>query len=464
MQHIYVSILALLALTPITVYARWLEIMEVEVTGYNEETNQFIKKAVGTALWTDWNVAPGYRNRRNFIDPWTGECSDYFMAKEGSFIDTVAYWNGRVNPEFPNYLLRLEIHNGEGCQDDDPLIIALDSPTGYSSYQVPDPVGANNWEPDIQDFGAMEEESEASEQEDIDQILGAPEYGISESLRGNMVNVENPFWEPQINEDVPLVGGATFWDLYNSPDNDIEEEEEIEDYHDPAPDGRPSVKKLAKRASMDGSDRVPGYSTPQNSNRIQNIPPNPRGVTRQDFLELDDGFPLSPAFRATRRLEFSDLEDVFENPIRQGTGVADWDPLVISEDEDPEPMPADEIDSPSVPNPGFLDIPFEDFRITLDEDVGIEDPLKLLGSKTPPRNAMRFLMNNGNHPANNEDYVSEKSGSPPADAFASRAVNIQVAQLFPDYQYEDPVSFKFVFDPYVIHDANSPGVPVIIDV
>ncbi|KAK6540197.1 hypothetical protein TWF694_009016 [Orbilia ellipsospora] len=439
----------LFLLTPLKTSARWLEAIHWQITGI-DKAGEFTHRPAGRTLWTDWDVPPGVYNKRNFRDPWDGDCSNDFVPAEAPdvFLGLVAYYGGNVNPNDPAYLLRVEIHEGEGCQDPDPLIIALDSDSGFGAHEVDGDALFRGGYMEIEDAETVLDNGE-EDQEDI--------YD-SEIQEEDALNLENPG-----QGNIPPA--TDFWNLYY--DDLSEEEEEEESFLSPQINNNRLTKRApppsGSKQSQSLSHSFSGPKSPETN--LENL----REQQRNPFRRLNFDAEAGEYVPASEQPGY--IESKFQNPknaFEQEGYQAGWDPLQITSsitEEAEQSLINNQINkndiSPSVPSPKRIPAPrFEDLRVQLDNDVSIDDPQGLLGGNTHSqrRSTLKFLMNEGRH-VPDSSTVDDQSASqnwypgPPIESGPGTSAGHEYTGLFPIYKFEDPVSFRFVFDPYVIHDV-----------
>ncbi|KAF3925416.1 hypothetical protein AA313_de0204594 [Arthrobotrys entomopaga] len=385
------------------------------------------------------------------------------------FLGVLAYHSGDVNPNDPAYLLRVEIHEGAGCQDPDPLVIDLDTkPGGYSADdQTSDYESAMG--------GGMEIEEGEIIREDPEEVSPGYLYSSAIEEEDNLNGPDGP--DQQVNVEGNKIPAADFWKYYYENHEDEEEESELSEELEESFDSSPRRNnRLVKRAPP-----PKGSKQSQSSQQQQQSP-----FRKLDFNDLTDGFPPENEEAEPGYI----LESKFQNP-NNGVGYLDpdeedWDPFKIEspliktlkEEQNPQDEPlltnngGKNLDiSPSVPSPQKLRIPatpFEDVKVHIDPDVSIQDPEGLLGGDTPPRrrNTLKFLMNEGRHvpeSSNVDDQSVSQAWYPtpplknPDDISAAGEIanRLTMFPLFPVYQFEDPISFRFVFDPSLVHDVTA---------
>ncbi|KAF3937553.1 hypothetical protein ABW19_dt0204023 [Dactylella cylindrospora] len=127
MQHKYLeptalSLLLSLYLYPCTASARWFE--AIQSVKLRRGIDQY--DDVGKTKWSDWANLDPRSNIKQFGE--NGGCFNNIVTKSGAVLHTIRYFPEDVNPAWPFYIDRLEIHSVPDCADNGPLIVPMDNP------------------------------------------------------------------------------------------------------------------------------------------------------------------------------------------------------------------------------------------------------------------------------------------------------------------------------------------------
>ncbi|KAK6331880.1 hypothetical protein TWF718_002419 [Orbilia javanica] len=446
MQHILPLLPIFLALTPTN--ARWLEATSIVPILFNITSNEWQTELLDPVIWYDRIDLEESQNNadRSFLTGRRGDVYDCWnnIVPPGAVLGTIGYYMGDVNPQLPERLNRLEIHRVEDCEDDHPLELALELEDGWGGGELgpqedPNPQNQNPW------------------------LRYNNNPGVSET----------EFSRDRIEEDI-----------YDQ--NDVIEEEPaipVDDEWIPRGDG--DFKKLRKREPQapPGSDEyleegvgVPIVDSPTtNQQQFQPGPPDPNFNSPEPNINPNRGLlanlePLTPESDTSfenvfanrnqpNRATFRRLENDFEGGFGGGgEGQADWDPMEISESEDetesiqfpqPQPRARNELPVRFPPN----EIPIGNIQPPVIQNLRIQDPHGLLanGRAIPPRDTEEWLLDNNQLHNSQPD---EQQPLPPSRP----DVQILFAKLWPEYadiELGPKTSFRFVFDPYVVHDIDA---------
>ncbi|KAF3925193.1 hypothetical protein ABW20_dc0103063 [Dactylellina cionopaga] len=405
--------------------------------------------AIERTTWTDWPYEAYQDNNklglRNFwdVNAYGEECSNNVVTRQGAVLNTIAYYGGDINPDFPFYIDRVEIHQGTDCQDDDPTVIGLDNDEGYAGDELVMPDDIENTPMQAQ---AANDAMEIEDEEEIE-ILGAPSRENTLANNNQEDINEAQYVEPQALQHNPQAMDPVYAvpqyqgqaaqgvvnNIYSSPSvgQGIGHRSENSVIFDSVPDR--NIKRLAKRAPV-----TPPKATTENSPPQQNTTPVRASFRQINFDEFDNGF--GPA----------------------NGGEADWDPFAINGDEEvagneqvfPNFRQQQQNRSPPSqrPPPGA---PFEDFQLQKDDDIHIKDPNRLLGSVTPVREVWDWFLNDGHHglEVDQELRIPHTANTLPKQKGLR---DIQVVDLIPqDYFYTRPTSLKFIINRRIVHDTEA---------
>ncbi|KAK6511261.1 hypothetical protein TWF481_000182 [Arthrobotrys musiformis] len=454
MQHILLITTSIL-LTFTRANARWLEAVSIRLGDFNSATNEWENELLDPVVWYDRiDEQESWRSdNRSFLTGRRGDvydCSNN-VVPAGGVLNTIGYYRGDVNRQLPERLNRLEIHSVQDCEDDDPLEIDLELEGGWGGgelgpeedEEIPNPQNQNFWvrynnlestEPELDREGMAEEMRVILDQNNVieEEEPTAPEdddvQWISREDAGFKKLRKREPQAPPGEGSIPSEGGD----------------------QEPNP-GQPAGPLY--RAGWRSLDESEFASQEPNLNQNRVFPGDFEPLTPVSNSEGSQigGNRPEPNAQAFRQLNF---DGGFGGG---GPGQADWDPMASSEGE------LDVTESYEFPQNGrytglrqgnlinvrLLDheIPLEDIRVPVIRNLRIQDPQGLLGRGrgAPVRDAQEWLVNNVQ---DSHSYLREQipAGRPDIEIF--------VARIWPRFELGPNTSFRFVSDPYAVHDVE----------
>ncbi|KAK6506224.1 hypothetical protein TWF506_011143 [Arthrobotrys conoides] len=446
-QHILLSIPIFLVL--VQTNARKLEAVSLRLEDFNTATNEWNTKLLSPVAWYD-RIDEEESNDpkdRAFL---TGRYGDVYdcsnnVVPDGAFLSIIGYDRRNINPDLRERLNRLEIHRVQDCEDDEPIEMSLELEGGWGGGEV-----------------GLEGETEPPNQQNQNfwvRYNNDPENTETE-LNGDEMEEER-IYDP-IEEEQPQNDDDSF--RWISPEE-------------------AGFKKLRKRQAPPGSDEYEdggdddfvGGQPATNQAQIQNLPgmnfntpqPNANQNRRPNIANLESLTPDSGSPR-----EELDFGNRFDNPNQQNpmafrrltsdfeTGFGDgeglrpgdplyWDPMDTPESEDENEV----IRFPQVAQRRGNQFPIqfpqnnaptENIQLPVIPDLTIQD-LLANARAAAPRDTEEWLLEHEGH--NNEPPLLHNV--PPSHS----DVKILFAEIWPEYQLGSNTSFRFVFDPYVLHDV-----------
>ncbi|KAK6346136.1 hypothetical protein TWF730_010468 [Orbilia blumenaviensis] len=444
MQHIFFVIPLLLNLTPTN--ARWLEAVSLIPRIFNATSGEWHSRVLDPIVWfdrIDQEESPDYQDRA-FL---TGKRGDIYdcsnnVVPPGAMLNTIGYYPGDVNLELPERLNRLEIHRVEDCEDDDPYEIGLEVEDGWGGSEL-GMQGQNMWMYYNNFANAGSPSGDRIEEEEI--------YSKKDAIE---------------EEEVPA---APEDDEFQWISREEASSKKLRKREPQAPSGSEQEEALGPDEAQ--SQPLPGGSF---GSPVPNINPNRAPQFNWEPLTPDSGNSQRGGFEPNM------ANQVFGNPSFRrldynvaggfgggGEGQADWDPFDSAESKDTtshiqfpgDGMNRNQRHQNEVPvqfRENNIDIPLENIQVPVIENFRVQDPYGLLlnGRAVPPRNAEEWLNENREKDSESDPLVGPPSLGRTLPPVGRPDLQIFVARMWPEYQLGPRTSFRFVFDPYVVHDTN----------
>ncbi|KAF3274950.1 hypothetical protein TWF970_007653 [Orbilia oligospora] len=455
-QHILLSIPILLLLSQAN--ARRLEAVSIRLGNFDSSTNEWQKTLLSPVVWydrIDEEESPDPKDR-SFLTGRPGDAYDCSnnVVPPGAFLSAIGFDKRHINPELPDRLNRLEIHRVQDCEDDEPLEMFLELEGGWGAGET----GPEEQHPSPHEQG----------QNFWVHYNNNPENTETEYNRDEMEEQNVHYQNDVIEEEQPLA--------QDDDDNDFQW----------IPREEAGFKKLRKRQAPPGSDDLEeenseGFVGGLPATNIANQPqpqtfpgpnfdsPHPNAnPNRRPVLENLE--PLTPDSQSPL---VADWENRFGNPNQQnppvfrrlesdfeagfggGEGFAPGDPLYWDPMETPSEDGSEVIQFPQaaqrrenqalIPFPQN-EAPIVNARPRVIPNLGIQD-LLANARAAPPRDIEEWLRDN----KDDSPELSIPEGIPPTSSNAK----LLLAHIWPDYQLGPNTSFRFVFDPYVVHDVEA---------
>ncbi|KAK6524729.1 hypothetical protein TWF281_011629 [Arthrobotrys megalospora] len=439
MQRIILSLSIFLTLSPINVYARWLQAVSVNIENSNGRTKIKLLDPVNWFDRIDLHESTNPQNR-SFLTGARGDLYDCSndIVPPGALLDSVAYYSGDINPQLPERLNRLEIHRVEDCEDDDPIEVALEVEEGWGGGEI-----------------GPDEEIPAEYQNPWVRYNNNPDDS------GDPIEEEKSDREDAIEEEPPLEEHDSEFQWISRSDAGFKKLRKRDPQNPPDPEEEEKNDNDQPPKNQAQSQRAGNFNSPQ-----PNINPNRR---------LEFNFePLTPVSEESQRPDLGNNQNQPNLRFRQlnldfqggfgggGEGQADWDPMQFTTSEDPTnsiQFPLDRIGPEQerrnefpVRFPADL-LSFDEMRVPITQDFRIHDPHGLLTNRqaAPIRSTAEWLQSNFQD--DNASVQPVYGNIPPTRP----DIDIFHVKLWPDLEIElgPSVSFRFVFDPYVVHDTEN---------